>query len=119
MARQQLLEWSFYIPIRRDRKLSDGRLHRQRTWEWLENGLVQFGGATRDTALHEGWYLDPDTHERVPDRSRRYVTAVGRKQLDGLRALLREACGVFRQKCIYLSIAGQVEFVRGPGDEDC
>jgi hypothetical protein len=30
-----------------------------------------------------------------------------------LRSLLRKACGVFQQKCIYLSVAGYVEFVEG------
>ena len=108
----------FYIPIRRDRYLSDGRPHSPGSWDWLENSLVQFGGATRDTALQVGWYLDPDTRERVTDRSRKSVTAVARKQLGRLRAVLREACRVFRQKCIYLSIAGQVEFVQGPSDEN-
>ena len=30
------------------------------------------------------------------------------------RALLVEACNVFAQKCIYLSVAGQVEFIAKP-----
>jgi hypothetical protein len=28
---------------------------------------------------------------------------------------LRDACGIFEQKCVYLSVAGQVEFVGGSG----
>ena len=117
MTRKRLLECSFLIPIRRDRNLSDGRRHSTGAWQWLDNRLSEFGGATRDTALQEGWYLDRDTGERVTDLSRRYLVAVGRKQLGRLRAGLRDACWVFRQKCIYLSVAGQVEFIEGASDE--
>jgi hypothetical protein len=117
MARKPLLECSFLIPIRRDGNLSDGRAHPARAWAWLEDRLCEFGGATRATGLYEGWYLDRDTGEPVKDRSRRYVVALPRGSLGVLRALLREACKVFRQKCIYLSVAGHVEFVEGPRHE--
>jgi hypothetical protein len=117
VARKRLLECSFLIPIRRDRNLSDGKRHKPPAWHWLENSLSEFGGATRDTAHQEGWYLDPDTGGRVTDLSRRYFVAVSRKGVGRLRAVLREACFVFRQKCIYLSVAGAVEFVEGRGHE--
>ena len=39
------------------------------------------------------------------------MIAVTRRQIPELRRLLREACQVFQQKCIYLSVAGTVEFV--------
>jgi hypothetical protein len=110
VARKRLLECSFLIPIRRDRSLSDGRLHATTAWE---SGLEEFGGATRAVGLYEGWYFDPDTQERVQDLSRRYVVALPRRRIARLRALLRECCAVFRQKCIYLSVAGYVEFVEG------
>jgi hypothetical protein len=117
VARKRLPECAFLIPIRRDRNLSDGQLHRRTCWKWLEDNLDQFGGATRDTALHQGWYPDPDTGKKVVDDSRRYVVALPQDQVDELRAVLREACTVFQQKCIYLSVAGYVEFVYGPGHE--
>jgi hypothetical protein len=117
MAKERLLECAFLIPIHGDRSLSDGKKHPRRAWVWLENSLEVFGGATRDTAFQEGWYRDRDTGERVEDLSRRYTVAVPRQGLAPLRTLLRVACGVFRQKCIYLSVAGQVEFVEGPSDE--
>jgi hypothetical protein len=117
MARKPLLECSFLVPIRRDANLSDGRPHRRTDWQWLQDSLSEFGGATRDTGLHEGWYIDPDTGARVTDLSRRYTVAVPRKKLGRLRAVLREACRVFCQKCIYLSVAGHVEFVAGPSHE--
>lgn len=116
MARKRLLECSFLIPIRRDRNLSDGKRHKKVTWSWLEEALGVFGGATR-TPNQEGWYLDPDTGERVWDRSHRYIVAIPRARLKELRGLLREACVQFAQKCIYLSVAGYVEFVEGPSDE--
>jgi hypothetical protein len=114
VARKRLLECSFLIPVRRDRNLSDGRAHSTRAWAWLADGLTAFGGATRDTGLYEGWYVDPDTGERVKDRSGPYVVAVPREGVGRLRTLLAEACTVFRQQCICLSVAGSVEFVEGP-----
>jgi hypothetical protein len=117
MARKPLVECGFYIPTHRDKNLSDGELHSAAAWEWLEDQLHEFGGATKATQLYHGWYVDPDTAERVDDLSWRYEVALPRRRLGRLRAILREACGVFRQKCIYLSVAGLVEFVEGPGYE--
>lgn len=116
MASQALLECSFLIPVRRDRNLSDGKPHPAETWLWLDHELFVFGGATRAPNLYPGWYLDPDTGEQVRDRSRKYFVAVPRARLNELRGLLRQACGQFAQKCIYLSVAGRVEFVEGGGD---
>jgi hypothetical protein len=117
VAGKPLLECGFLIPTRRDKNLSDGRLHSTDAWAWLEDQLFEFGGASRATSLYEGWYLDPDTGEQVRDVSRKYVVAVPRRKLGRLRALLREACRVFQQKCLYLSVAGQVEFIKGVADE--
>jgi hypothetical protein len=116
VAGKPLLECSFLIPVHRDRNLSDGKPHRKTIWAWLERELSAFGGATRAPHLYSGWYLDPDTGEPVADRSRKYFVAVSRARLDELRDLLRRACHEFCQKCIYLSVAGRVEFVEGGGD---
>jgi len=69
------------------------------------------------SGLYEGWYPDPDTEKRVKDQSRRFLIAIPSKKIRKLRSFLREACRVFFQKCIYLSIAGKVEFVKGANDE--
>jgi hypothetical protein len=74
------------------------------------------GGARAKDPLH-GFYTDPDTGKRVWDWSKKYFVALPRRELDSLRSLLRLACVVFQQKSIYLSIAGNVEFVRRPTDE--
>ena len=117
MAKRRLVECGFYIPIHRDKHLSDGQPHLTEAWEWLDDSLYEFGGATRSAALYFGFYEDPDTKERVPDQSCRYEVALPAKQVSKLRSLLRDACRVFEQKCIYLSVAGQVEFVEGAGNE--
>jgi hypothetical protein len=117
LAAKTLLECSFYIPTRRDKNLSDGKPHKRRAWKWLDNSLEVFGGVTEPTAPYRGWYLDRETGERVPDVSRKYIVAVPRWQVNDLRAVLRDACSVFQQKCIYLSIAGHVEFVEGRAHE--
>jgi hypothetical protein len=111
-----LLECSFLIPVRRDAILSDGKLHAKKIWSWLGRELFVFGGMTRAPGLYEGGYLDPDTGQPVPDRSRKYFVAVPRARVGALRRLLRKACRKFQQKCIYLSVAGRVEFVEGEGD---
>jgi len=113
VARKRLVECSFFIPVRGDRSLSDGAEHPRDTWKWLDDRLYDFGGASRANDLYEGWYRDPQTGgEPVWDLSKKYIVAVSRKELSRLRALLRTACKVFSQKCIYLSVAGQVELVQ-------
>jgi hypothetical protein len=115
MARKPLLECSFFIPIHRDRNLSDGEQHFEEDWLWLQNQLFALGGATRAIEHYEGWYMDPDTGEQVTDLSRKYLVAVPAGKVRALRKVLREACHVFQKKCIYLSVAGRVEFVEGKG----
>jgi hypothetical protein len=70
-----------------------------------------------DDGAARGWYEDPDTGERVTDLSHKYTVALPRADVGRLRALLREACVVFAQKSIYLSVAGYGEFVKGPPHE--
>ena len=111
MAAVGLLECSFLIPDRRDPVSSDGKPHRRKSWVWLEEKLWLFGGMTRSLGFHQGGYVDPDMGERVPDRSRKYSVAIPRARLGELRELLGKACGQFHQKCIYLNVAGHVEFV--------
>jgi len=117
VGKRRLVECGFYIPIRRDKHLSDGELHLTEAWEWLDDRLYEFGGATRSTALYFGFYKDRDTNTRVHDQSCRYEVALPPRQVSRLRSILQEACAVFQQKCIYLSVAGYVEFVEGGEDE--
>lgn len=107
-----LLECSFFIPLRRDANLSDGALHPTEAWEWLDNELfVRYGGGTMAPGEYHGFYQDPDTGQRVNDASNRFIVAISKQDLAGLRSLLTAACVIFAQKCIYLSVAGKVEFV--------
>ena len=68
-------------------------------------------GWSRDPGLVEGVYKDPDTGQPVSDKSRRYVLALPQRELNRLRRYLQEVGGVFKQKIVYLSVAGKVEFV--------
>jgi hypothetical protein len=112
MVKQRILECAFFVPIRRDANLSDGDLHSAEAWEWLDVELfLRFRGGTEAPGLYKGFYEDPDTHMRVPDESRKFIVAVGSSDVKELRRFLAEAKSVFQQKCIYLSIAGEVEFV--------
>jgi len=107
-----LVECSFFIPLRRDANLSDGASHPQEAWEWLDDELFdRFYGRTVAPGTYHGFYVDPDTGERVADESYRYIVAVPKGEVNRLRSVLAAACVIFAQKCIYLSVAGKVEFV--------
>lgn len=113
MAQEALVECSFFIPIRRDAVLSDGHSHSAETASWLDNELyLQFEGRTIAPGFYEGCYKDPDTDEQVTDQSRKYTVAMLRSQVDALRSLLSVACILFQQKCIYLNVAGEGEFIK-------
>jgi len=115
MPNENLVECSFLIPIRRDANLSDGQEHKPETWELLFSELfVRFGGRTIAPGLYSGAYRDPDTGLEVGDESRKLIVAIPETELDQLRQLLTEGCDWFQQKCIYLSVAGRVEFVVKP-----
>ena len=93
--------------------MSDGQIHSAEVWAWLDNDLfILFGGRTVAPGLYEGFYPDPESGERVDDQSRRYEVAIPDSELPILRELLVQACDWFEQKCIYLSVAGVVEFVQ-------
>jgi hypothetical protein len=118
MVREPVLACTVLIPVNRDAELSDGEPNSPTTWSWLEFAFYeQFGGATQAPGLYRGFYRDPDTGGRVSDESREYTVAVTQRRLRQLRSLLSEACKVFSQKCIYLSAAGRVEFIKAKRHE--
>lgn len=118
MIRKKPLECSFFILTRRDANLSDGELHSTEVWEWLDDEIFdQFNGGTVAPGLYDGFYRDPDTKKRVGDQSHKFIVAVSARQLNDLRTLLSEACLKFQQKCIYLSVAGEVEFIEAADHE--
>jgi hypothetical protein len=112
-----LLECNFLIPLRRDVHLSDGGEHERWLWAWLDAELYRrFGGGTQAEGFYQGFYVDPDTSERVADRCLKFFVALPEDQVEELRQLLRGVCFLFEQKCIYFNVAGRVEFVK-PIDE--
>ena len=117
MAKETFIECSFLIPIRRDANLSDGKPHSRKLWVWLNRELeIRFEGWTVAPGRYEGFYRDPDTQERVSDESVKYIVAVRESSVRELRTLLSAACVLFQQKCIYLSVAGKVEFIEAAKD---
>ena len=112
MSEPIFVECAFLIPVVRDMNLADGEPHSAESWEWLTDELWdRFDGATIAPGFYEGFYRDPDTGERVSDKSRKYIVAMSEDKVPRLKQLLAEVCGVFCQKCIYLNIAGRVEFI--------
>ena len=115
MVLSPVLECKFFIPIRRDANLAHGELHDPSLWNWLTNELFnRFQGGTAAPGMYQGFYEDPDTGQRVSDESYMFIVAVDEPRVDELRQLLSGVCVLFEQKCIYLSVAGRVEFIEEP-----
>jgi hypothetical protein len=113
MPEAALHECVFYIPQRRDKDLSDGEVHSIDAWEWLDDRLYEeFDGLTIAPGWNKGFWHDPDTHTRVSDLSAQYTVAISARRLKILKDILVEACDRFEQKAIYLSVRGQVQFIR-------
>ena len=84
----------------------------------LERGLYyMFEGWSRDPGLVEGVYKDPDTGQPISDKSRRYVVVLPQRELDRLRRYVQAVGAIFKQKVVYLSVAGKVEFVEARYEE--
>jgi hypothetical protein len=112
MATQKLLECQFLIPLFRDSEISEGEPHEPKAWRWLEVELVQrFDGWCKTSETHEGAWKSTLSGKVSHDISRRYFVAVPKNNVKELRAILQLACVEFAQQCIYLSVAGNVEFV--------
>ena len=108
---EKLTECSCLIPIHPD-NVAEPVGHSLAHWEWLlDETWSRFGGGTAAPGLYSGFYADVDSGDRISDESRNSFVAIAPTELDKLRGLLMEACDVFQQKCIYLNVGGEVEFV--------
>jgi hypothetical protein len=115
MAKRNLVECRFLIPLRSDAEISDGELHDFKSWGWPEEELMErFDGWGKATESIHGAWRSRVTGKAALDTSRPYYVALSRRRLKDLRKLLRLACGEFAQQCIYLSVAGDVEMVEAP-----
>ncbi len=101
----------FLIPVRRDRRLSDGEPHATTTWSWFEGQLWERFGVVRRSAARELASWRDKSGERIRDSSVLYTIAVPDDKVDELRKLLMEACVRFYQECLYLAVEGRAELV--------
>ena len=112
MGKDRIKECRFLVPVHRDVEISDGGIHDPASWNWLHEQMRQrFSGWTRLSGKCVGEWISDTTGEIIADQSVQYFVAVPTTRLPLLRDLLRDACVVFGQQCIYLSIGGFVEFV--------
>lgn len=108
-----MLEATFLIPLRRDAESSDGKTHSRKMWRWLERELyLRFSGITRAPGECTGFWQSPKTRAAIVDRSRMYLVALPRHQLQELRSFLAVVGYLFGQQSLYLSVAGHVEFIK-------
>jgi hypothetical protein len=114
---EPLVEYSFFIPVCRDKEISDGAPHQLEIWDRFANGLFEhLGGWTQAPGLYASMWKSPQGTP-IPDQSYRFIIALRTEQLDLLRQLLVNACHLFHQQAIYLSIGGQVEFITRSSDD--
>ena len=119
---ERLVECAFLLPIVRD---SDRALHPPIVWRLLQDAIRAafpqgHSGPEllyKDVVTVPGEYVEDATKKVVRDQSRRYTIAISRSKLEELRRLLRRAANTFDQKAIYLSVAGEVEFVTPRPDD--
>ena len=105
-----------FVPIVRN---SDKKPHQPVAWNLLVNEIRRVfpAGHTGPETFYRGDALVPGEDEENPaeppvkDTSRRYILAIPEAKVSDLRLLLRMAAHTFDQQAIYLSVAGQVEFV--------
>lgn len=110
---QEKVETTVLIPMKEDRNVGNSDFHPHTRWTKLDEDLYdKFKGWTVSPGLYEGNYPDPDTGEKVTDSSRVYIIDIDKGSIDVLRTYLGEVVGpMFRQKCIRLTIKGEVEYV--------
>jgi hypothetical protein len=102
------------IPVRRDKRLSDGEPHAPSAWDWFEGELYEgYGTARWSSALEVATWRDK-SGQPIRDESRVYTIAIPDEKVDELRKLLMQACMVFCQECIYLTVGGRAELVYPP-----
>jgi len=107
-----MVECHFLIPLRRDAEIADGEPHDLKDWDWLELQIQHlFGFWTVAPGYYHGAWMSPRTGQLITDQSRRFILALPENDIDSLRNLLKLVCRVFPQQCVYLAIAGKVEFV--------
>jgi hypothetical protein len=117
MNPEKILECSFLIPLHRDQEISDGNSHKPVAWDWLRHELYdRFDGWTLAPDVYEGMWKSPSGLP-IADQSRKYIVAIPESKIQNLRTMVADACVQFQQQMIYLSIAGQVEFIKPPTTE--
>jgi hypothetical protein len=115
-----LVECHFLVPLVRD---TDRRPHSPTAWRMLQDALRRrFGGRSGPEQMYVSMRAVPgeytsESGARVQDRSYRYVVALETGRLEELCQLLRCVANTFDQEAIYLSVKGDVTFVR-PRPED-
>lgn len=109
-----IIEIEFLVPIKEDRFAGNGELHPFDRWQWLEKEMyIRFKGWTRAPMAYNGVYEDEDTKEMVSDESRKYIVAIEKEKEGEVKKMLEEIAIEFRQKSIYMSVAGKVIFIKG------
>ena len=87
----------------------------KKAWNWLSKALYdRFDAWTLSPGLFEGMWKSTKTGRPITDQSYRYIVALDHGRIDELRGVIAEACNIFKQQTIYLSVAGMVEFIEEP-----
>lgn len=91
--------------------------HPNKVPDWEAATAYLFGGISPIALAVVGRWRDPSKPPRkgiVPDPQNRYEVAVGRSRIAELKEYMRFTCVHFEQECLYLALAGAVEFIDNP-----
>lgn len=98
-----MIKATFYVP----QYYNTGRPVPERVIRIIQDELiVRYGGFTLPGAIHGAWR--DDDGQVYHDTNLKFELAIDAKDLDDLRAYLRQLKGQLKQKAIYLEINDQV-----------
>lgn len=109
---EQIIQTTFLVPIREDKKVGNGELHPEWRWEdIIEELYKKFGGWTMAPNLYPGGWVNPKSGNRIDDESRKYFVDIKRKDLNKMRAFIEDTAGMFKQICVRFEYEGKVEYI--------
>ena len=109
---KQIIQTTFLIPIKEDQEVGNGQHHPEKRWEKLKELIfVKFSGWHVASELYPGGWISPETGKMIEDESRKYFIDIPRKDLNKMRAFIKEMAVMFKQQCIRFEYEGKVEYI--------
>jgi len=108
-------ECKFLIPLSEDSVVGNGELQPGTRWEYFHEDLdtrYSNGWSLIEGATQKGRWEDPELGDFSIDDSRIYLIALDDEAVQDLKDYLSEVCHLFKQRCIYFTIRGEVKIIK-------